>query len=117
MQIAGAIAGALLGTAPTAGAAVFSCDDPGIQTAAATGGGPHTFSCAGPTTVTVSGTLAIFASVILDGGGDLTVSGGNAIQVFSVGAGSVELRDLERHGRQQRRQRRVAASSSRAARA
>ena len=92
--VAGAITAALLGLAPTADAAVFSCDDPGIQTAAATGGGPHTFSCAGPTTVIVSGTLAIFASVILDGGGNLSVSGGNAAQVFSVGAGSVELRDL-----------------------
>jgi hypothetical protein len=90
-----ALASTLLGTAHTAGAAVFSCDDPGVQTAAATGGGPHTFSCAGPTTVIVSGTLAIFASVILDGGGDLSISGGNSFQVFSVGAGSVELRNLD----------------------
>ncbi len=91
---AGAVAGMLLCAAPMADASVFSCDDPGVQTAAATAGGPHTFSCAGPTTVVLSGTLTIFASVILDGGGALTVSGGNTWQVFWVGAGNVELRDL-----------------------
>ncbi len=43
----------------------------------------------------VSGTISIFASVILDGGGALTVSGGNGVQVFWVGAGNVELSDLQ----------------------
>lgn len=93
--VAGAIAGVLLAAPLAADAAVFSCDEPGVQTAAATGGGPHTFSCAGPTTAIVSNTIPIFASVILDGGGALTVSGGNGVRVFSVVAGSVELRDLQ----------------------
>jgi hypothetical protein len=74
-----------VGTAHTAGAAVFSCDDPGVQTAAATGGGPHTFSCAGPTTVIVSGALAVFASVILDG---VNLPAGELLEVWW--AGSVE---------------------------
>jgi len=73
----------------------FDCDESGVQSAAATAGGPHTFNCAGPTTVTLSSTIPVFSvGAILDGGGALTLGGGDAAQVLSVGAGSVELRAL-----------------------
>jgi hypothetical protein len=89
-----AILGALL-TAPSADAAVFSCDESGILIAVGTGGGPHTFSCVGPTTVTVSSTVFVFPSAILDGEGNLTLSGGDAVRVLSVPSGAtLELRDF-----------------------
>jgi predicted outer membrane repeat protein len=94
-----ALAAAILGALPLAqhaGAAVFDCDEFGVQTAVGTGGGPQTFSCSGPTTVTLtSATLDVFASVILDGEGLLTISGGDVFQVFNVLAGAtLEVRNL-----------------------
>ncbi len=83
-----------LGAAP-ARAAVFSCDEVGLDAALAAGGGPHTFACAGPTSVTTSATKAVAQSVILDGGASLVVSGGGAHRVFTVGPGvTAEFRNL-----------------------
>jgi hypothetical protein len=69
-------------------AASFPCDEAGILAAIAAGGGPHDFACAGPTTVTVGATLVVPASVTLQGGSLLTISGGNLRQVFSVSGGA-----------------------------
>lgn len=75
--------------------AEFPCSEQGIRAAIATGGGPHTFACPGPTTVTTEAEIVIDNSVILDGEGELTVNGNGAHRVFSVNARiSVELRGL-----------------------
>lgn len=73
--------------APAAQAAVFACDESGLDAALAAGGGPHTFSCAGSTTVVTSGEKGISSSVSLDGGGLLVLDGGDAHRVLSVAAG------------------------------
>jgi hypothetical protein len=57
---------------------VLPCTEQGIRNAIAAGGGPYTFDCDGPTTVTVApgpGFLPIDHSVILDGEGNLTIEG------------------------------------------
>jgi hypothetical protein len=87
----------LLTLASRADAAVFSCDEPGVLAALAAGGGPHTFSCGGPTTVVTSAELVITQSVELDGGGLLTLSGGHAHRVIRLPLSStvdVSLRNL-----------------------
>jgi hypothetical protein len=52
----------------------FACSKDGILNAIAAGGGPYTFACSGPTTVTIGQTL-IDNDVTLDGETDLTVEG------------------------------------------
>jgi hypothetical protein len=52
----------------------FACTKEGILNAIAAGGGPYTFACNGPTTVTIGQTL-IDNDVTLDGETDLTVQG------------------------------------------
>ena len=66
-----------------AGRDEFPCTEQGILDAIARGGGPHTFDCAGPTTVATTDTIVIGNDVILDGAGDLTVESqnGNAVWV------------------------------------
>ena len=64
--------------------AEFACDEQGILDAIAIGGGPHTFDCNGPTTVTTSDTILIDRTVILDGEGNLTVDGGDRHTVFEL---------------------------------
>jgi hypothetical protein len=57
--------------------------------AARAGGGLVTFNCGGPATIDIStgtGTKTIAVDTIVDGGGLITISGGNAAQVFSVPA-------------------------------
>ena len=46
-----------------------------------------TFNCGGAATVTVTGTKTISADTSIDGGGLITISGGNTVGVFSVNAG------------------------------
>ncbi len=66
-------------------AAEFPCTEQGILDAIAFGGGPNTFDCNGQTTVTTGSEIAIDNDVILDGAGELTVSGGSLMhRVFSV---------------------------------
>lgn len=81
---------------PRADAASFTCDESGLTNAIYTGGGPHTFTCAGPTTVPLAlGTLTPFQPVILDGEDRLSISGDGNFQVFYVSYTSgVELRNL-----------------------
>src|SRR5262245_25776588 len=76
-------------------AAEFPCTETGIRDAVAAGGGPHTFACPAATTVVAAAEIALPIDVVLDGGGLLTVSGGQAHRVFGVEAGAVaELQNL-----------------------
>jgi len=63
---------------------VLPCTEQGIRNAIAAGGGPYTFDCDGPTRVTTEAEITIFKDVVLDGRGDLTVSGNDDHRVFSV---------------------------------
>jgi len=78
----------LLGVVLAPGAALASvqpCTEAGLD-AAVSAGGTNTFSCAGPTTITITTSKMIsVASLVLDGGGLLTISGNNALRVFQVG--------------------------------
>jgi hypothetical protein len=65
----------------------FLCTEQGIRDAIAVGGGPHTFNCQGPTTVTTEAEIAIDNDVIFDGQGDLTVDGNDDHRVFTVADG------------------------------
>ena len=73
----------------------FPCTEQGILDAIDAGGGPHTFSCEGETTVTTSAEIVMDTDVTLDGGGKLTVDGGGTHRVFYVGSGvTAELRQM-----------------------
>ncbi len=69
------------------GGDVFPCTEQGIRDAIAEGGGPHTFTCEGPTTVTTGAVINISNDVILDGEGNLTVDGDDDHLVFGVNRG------------------------------
>jgi len=71
---------------------VFPCTAEGIRSAVVQGGGPHTFDCVGPTTVTTEAEIVINNDVILDGEGNLTVDGDEDHRVFSVRDVTAELR-------------------------
>jgi len=81
---------------------VFSCSEDGIRTAIATGGGPYTFTCDGPTTIETSERIVIDNDVILDGEGNLRLDGRGLHAVLSVfgapTAIAVELRGFELTG-------------------
>ena len=86
-------------------ATAFPCTEQGILDAIATGGGPHTFDCNGPTTVVTQGEIIIDNDVILDGEGNLTIDrgmvGGPSVdeRVFSVPVGTtVELAGMTVRG-------------------
>ena len=79
---------------------VFPCTEQGLRDAIAAGGGPHGFSCDGPTTVATAAEVLIDQDVVLDGRSQLTVDGGTTHRVFEVGSGPddgliVELRRME----------------------
>lgn len=63
---------------------VWPCTEQGIRDAIRLGGGPHTFTCDGPTVVTTEATIDIDNDVILDGESSLTVDGDRSHGVFSV---------------------------------
>src|SRR6267143_1332632 len=73
--------------APVARAAgvVSSCDEASLLSAIS-GGGTVTFACSG--TITLTATITLFADTTIDGTGqNVTISGGNAVHVFSVLSG------------------------------
>lgn len=74
----------LMGCSETAGGEVFPCTEEGIRDAIAEGGGPHTFTCEGPTTVETKAVILVYKDVILDGEGNLTVAGGFDHRVFMI---------------------------------
>ncbi len=72
----------------------YTCTESGLD-AALNDGGTASFSCNAPTTVTISTTKKVTKSVTLDGGGLLTISGGNVTRIFSITEGiSVTLANL-----------------------
>ncbi len=62
---------------------VLPCTEQGIRNAIAAGGGPYTFDCDGPQTVTTEAEIIIDNDVILAGEGNLAVDGNEAHRVFS----------------------------------
>ena len=62
---------------------VLPCTEQGIRNAAA-GNGSYTFDCSGPRVVLTDAEIVFDKSVILDGGGNLTVDGNQAHGVFLV---------------------------------
>ncbi|MEZ4520854.1 MAG: right-handed parallel beta-helix repeat-containing protein [Thermomicrobiales bacterium] len=78
-----------------------ACDDTEFNSALAAaqsnGGGTITFDCGGPATILFGAVKTISASnsVIIDGGGQITLSGATAVQLFDVESGAtLELRDI-----------------------
>lgn len=66
-----------------------SCTDAALNAALA-GGGVVTFNCGGQATIDISsgtGTKTIAADTTVDGGGLITISGGNSVRVFIVNSG------------------------------
>ncbi len=72
----------------------FSCSERGIRAAVATGSGPYTFACDGPTTVTTDADIIIDNDVKLDGEGNFTLDGADQHRLFIVLAGV----EAELHG-------------------
>jgi hypothetical protein len=77
-------AGACQGGICSAVEGTFACTEEGIREAVAAGGGPFTFDCDGPETVTTKGQIVIDKDVILDGEGKLTVDGNDSHRVFNL---------------------------------
>ncbi len=85
VPLAAALAASL---APHSAAAdTFPCSEAGVLAAIAAGGGPHTFDCAGPTTVTTTTTIAVDNDVILDGENNLILDGNETHRVLTVTVG------------------------------
>jgi hypothetical protein len=63
---------------------VLPCTEQGIRNAVHAGGGPYTFACDGPTTVTAESEIPIGTDVILDGEGNLTLDGKDEHRIFAV---------------------------------
>jgi hypothetical protein len=63
---------------------VCPCTEAGIRAAIAAGDGPYTFDCGGPQTIETLAEIVIDNDVILNGGGDLVVDGGDDHRVFRV---------------------------------
>ncbi len=65
-----------------------SCTPAALDTALG-GGGAVNFNCGGaPVTIVVTGTKTIASNTQIDGGGLITISGGNTKQIFSVQSGA-----------------------------
>jgi hypothetical protein len=71
-----------------------SCDEAAFD-AAFTGGGVVTFDCGpGPVTITFTGTKVPTADTTIDGGGLVTLSGGDTVQLFSTNGNDLFLNNL-----------------------
>jgi hypothetical protein len=71
-----------------AGGVVSLCDETHLRAAVA-GGGAVTFTCSG--TITVTSTIAILLNTTIDGTSqNVTISGGNAVGVFTIGSPLVQ---------------------------
>jgi len=67
-----------------------SCTEAALNACLPGGGsfdGTVTFNCGGAATITVTSRKTISAGTSIDGGGLATISGGNAVRVFSVSTG------------------------------
>jgi hypothetical protein len=80
------LAAGLLPSPAHAGGVVAVCDEAHLLAALA-GGGTVTFACSG--TITLSNTITIAADTTIDGSGqEITISGNDAVRVFTVNAGA-----------------------------
>jgi hypothetical protein len=71
-----------------------SCDEAAFDTAFA-GGGAVTFDCgADPVTITFTGTKVPTADTTIDGGGLVTISGGDTVQLFSTNGNDLVFTNL-----------------------
>jgi hypothetical protein len=68
-------------TATVGDGTAASCTAAALQTAA-TAGGTIVFSCGGPITITVTTPIMFTKETVLDGGGTVTLSGGNASRIL-----------------------------------
>jgi hypothetical protein len=76
---------------------VLPCTEQAVRNAIASGGGPYTFDCDEPTTLTTQGGIEANKAVVVDGEGKLTLDGQGEGRVFDVligGVAEVELRGL-----------------------
>ncbi|MGD0945795.1 MAG: choice-of-anchor Q domain-containing protein [Candidatus Binatia bacterium] len=67
-----------------------SCTEAALNSCLPGGGsfnGTVTFNCGGSATITVTATKTISSNTSIDGGGLITISGGNSVGVFSVSTG------------------------------
>jgi len=70
-----------------------SCTETALDACLPGGGsfdGTVTFNCGGSATITVTATKSIYLNTSIDGGGLITISGGNSKGVFLVSAGGVD---------------------------
>src|SRR5437867_689815 len=71
-----------------------SCDEAAF-TARLGGGGSVTFDCGGPKTILVLSEKTIIQSTTIDGGGQITLTGGLATKLFTVSTGiTLTLRNI-----------------------
>lgn len=68
---------------------VSNCDEAGLD-AAISKGGVITFDCGGPATITVTSAKVISKDTVIDGGGNVTISGGGTTRIFK-NQGEVDL--------------------------
>lgn len=91
--LAGPSADEVVGTGTPA-----SCDEAAFDTALAAvqggGGGVITFDCGGPATILFTAQKSIASEVIIDGGSQITISGGNNTRLFLVGAATLNLKNI-----------------------
>lgn len=66
-----------------------SCTEAALDAALAKGG-VITFDCGGEATITVTSTKMITQDTVLDGGGEVTLSGGGAVRILAVDTGNFE---------------------------
>ena len=78
--------GASGGTGGESTSTAWPCTEEGIRDAVAAEGGPHTFACDGPTTVTTADVIELRGEVILDGEGNLTLDGQGDHKLFFIWA-------------------------------
>lgn len=66
-----------------------SCTEAALDDALA-GGGVIVFNCGGEATITVTQTKMITKDTVIDGGGDVTLSGGGAVRILAIDTGNFE---------------------------
>ena len=71
-----------------------SCSEAALDTALS-GGGAISFNCGGTAIILLSATKTITSATVIDGGGQITLSGQNATRIFRVNTGAaLDLRNI-----------------------
>jgi hypothetical protein len=81
-------AGGVVGTGTPDSCTEAALDD------TARGGGLVTFNCGGPATITVTASRQINNDMTIDGGGVITISGGNSVGFVTLGKATLTLQNL-----------------------